>query len=306
MATTNLGGPRLKRRCVKFSLRSLIVGVGVVAIWLGWWVNSATRQQQAVRAILARGGSIAYDYQYDAAITRRLPKGEPSRPVWLQRLLGDDYFHNVVMAGLDIDETFHDVGAKDADLLQLKGLPHLKLLYLCGGRITDDGLEHLQNLTELRRLFLWKNPISGEGLKYLSRLRKLQHLDLSRTPVTDDHLIYLKNFTGLERIDLANNPQLTGSFLEHVADLPHLEELVLRGSGVTDANLVYLKRARKLQALMLDRTRVTDAGMVHLRAVTSLRSLDLRATAVSLATVEEIEQWFPQASVQPTILKQNP
>ena len=128
----------------------------------------------------------------------------------------------------------------------------------------------------------------------------MRHLDLSETPVTDDQLIYLENLTGLERIDLPNNPQLSGSFLEHVADLPNMKDLVLRGSGITDTALVPLKRAKKLQALMLDGTQVTDAGMVHLRGLTSLGALDLSDTAVSPATVEEIEEWFPQASVKPS------
>ena len=26
------------RRWTRFSLRTLIVGVGIVAVWLGWWV----------------------------------------------------------------------------------------------------------------------------------------------------------------------------------------------------------------------------------------------------------------------------
>ncbi len=306
MVTADLGGPRRKRRWVKFSLRSFFVGVGVVAVWLGWCVNSATRQQQAVRAILARNGTIEYDYQYDADRHRRLPQGKPSYPDWLQRLLGDDYFHDVVMVGLDVDEAGHGVEPTDADLVHLKGLRHLKLLYLDGGHITDDGLKHLQNLTELRMLVLGINPIKGEGLKHLSRLRNLQHLDLSRTQVTDDHLISLKNLIGLERIDLPGNPQLSGSFLEHVADLPHLKELVLRRSGVTDSALVHLQGAKKLQVLMLDGTQVTDAGIVHLRGLTSLRSLDLSATAVSQVTVEEIEKWLPQASVKRTKPKQSP
>ena len=70
----------------------------------------------------------------------------------------------------------------------------------------------------------------------------MRHLDLSNTAVTDEQLVYLKDLTALERIDLPNNPQLTGSFLQHVADLPNLKGLVLRGSGITDAALIHLKR----------------------------------------------------------------
>jgi hypothetical protein len=202
VVTADLGSPGRKRRFLQLRLRTLFVGMGVTAIWLGWYVNSATRQREAVRPVLARGGIIEYDYQYDAVRGWRVPTGKPSRPVWLQRLLGDDYFHDVVTVGMDVDQSGHDLVPTDDDLTHLEGLHELRFLYLGGGRITDDGLELLKNLTGLRMLILWGNPITGEGLKHLCQLKKLRHLDLGNTSVTDDHLIHLKHLTGLERIDL--------------------------------------------------------------------------------------------------------
>jgi hypothetical protein len=296
MSSANPTPSRGKRRWVQFSLRTFVVVVGLIAVWLGWLVNSATRQREAVRAILARGGTIAYDYQYDAR-GRRLPNGKPSRPVWLQRILDDNYFHQVVLVGLDVDEVGNGVAPTDEDLVHIERLPKLRFLYLGGGSISDDGLRHLQNLTDLHLLVLWANPISGEGLGHLRHLKKLRHLDLSQTLVTDDKLKCLEFLTGLERIDLPNNPQLSGEFLEHVAGLPNLQDLVLRGCGITDSALVHLERAKRLRALMLDGTRVTDTGVVHLRGLSNLGDLDLSGTAVSEAAVEEIEQRLPQAHV---------
>ena len=264
------------------------------ACGLGWVVHQAREQRLAVRAILARGGMVEYDYQYDAARNRRLLKGKPWRPAWLQEVLGDEYFHNVVCAGIDAAPT-------DADLIPFAKLRHLKLLYLGGGRITDDGLERLKGLTDSRLLILWGNPISGDGLKHLRGLGKLRHLDLSGTQVTDGRLIGLGNLTGLERLDLPNNPQLTGSFLQHVADLPNLNDFVLRGTGITDSSLGFLEHAKNVQSLMLDRTKVTDAGLPHLRRLTSLRSLDLTETAVTDMGMVRVREWFPQASVKPSM-----
>jgi hypothetical protein len=48
----------------------------VSACWLGWVVHQAREQRLAVRAILARGGTVEYDYQYDAALNRRLSQGK--------------------------------------------------------------------------------------------------------------------------------------------------------------------------------------------------------------------------------------
>jgi hypothetical protein len=264
------------------------------ACGLGWVVHQAREQRLAVEAILARGGMVEYEYQYDAARNRRLPNGQPWRPEWLQKVLGDEYFHGVVCAGLDGGHI-----PTDADLVHIARLRRLKLLYLGGGKITDDGLKELKDLTDLRLLILWGNPISGDGLKHLRGLKKLRHLDLSNTQVTDSQLIDLRDLTGLERIDLPNNPQLTGSFLHHVVDLPNLKDLVLRGCGITDSALRHLSQSKTVQSLMLDRTRVTDAGLPHLREVTSLRSLDLGETAVTDAAIDQLREWLPQASVKP-------
>ena len=315
--------PPRRRFRVRISLRALMVLVLVIAIGLGWHIHQAREQRLAVQAILARGGIVEYDYRYDAARDRRLPNGKSWCPVWLQNAIGDDnFFHNVGVAGLDFDTSGRSVRPTDADLVHLERLRHLKLLYLHGGSITDNGIEHLKNMTDLRMLVLSGNPISGAGLKHLRDLGNMRHLDLNNTAVTDDQLICLKDLTGLERIDLANNPRLTGAFLQHVADLPKLTSLVLRGSGITDSGLVHLKRAKNLQSLMLDGTKVTDAGLPylrplanlqsldlsqtavtdaglpHLRGLVSLRSLDLSRTAVTDGGIARIRAWSPQASVK--------
>ena len=46
MVTAHVAGSVRIRRWMRFSLRTLIVGVAIVAIWLGWWVNSARRKSK--------------------------------------------------------------------------------------------------------------------------------------------------------------------------------------------------------------------------------------------------------------------
>jgi hypothetical protein len=307
----------------RISVRAVMVVVVVIAVGLGWHIHQVRKQRLAVQAILARGGIVEYDYRYDSVRGRRLPNGEPWCPVWIRNAIGDDnYFHSVAVVGLDQDTSGRRVRPTDADLVHLEGLCNLKLLYLGGGSITDAGLEHLKNMTDLRLLVLWGNPISGGGLAHIRGLEKLRHLDLSNTAVIDAQLIYLKELRGLERIDLPNNPQLTGAFLQHVADLPKLKSLVLRGSGITDSAVAHLKRAKNLESLMLDRTNVTDAGLPfmrdlanlrdldlsqtavtdaglpYLRGLTSLRSLDLSRTAVTDVGIAETKASSPQVSVK--------
>ena len=46
MVTAHVAGSVRIRRWMRFSLRTLIVGVAIVAIWLGWWVNSARHKSK--------------------------------------------------------------------------------------------------------------------------------------------------------------------------------------------------------------------------------------------------------------------
>ena len=55
--------PIKRRRWFRFSLRMLLVVVTVLCVWLGFKVNAARRQKEAVEAILKAGGQVSYDYQ---------------------------------------------------------------------------------------------------------------------------------------------------------------------------------------------------------------------------------------------------
>ena len=86
-----------RRRRFRFSLRTLLVFVTVASAgcgWLGYKVRQARRQREAVEVIQRLDGSVKYDYQFDSdesLIESPLPPG----PIWLRKLLGDDFFANV-------------------------------------------------------------------------------------------------------------------------------------------------------------------------------------------------------------------
>ena len=48
------------RRCMRFSLRTLLLVTAIVACWLGVQVNRAQKQRAAVAAIVAAGGFVMY------------------------------------------------------------------------------------------------------------------------------------------------------------------------------------------------------------------------------------------------------
>ncbi len=82
-----------KRRWLRFSLRTFLVVVTLVCVWLGWKINSARKQKQAVEAIQAIGGTALYDFEVDSDGEPIQPNPEPS---WLAKWIGKDYVHNVV------------------------------------------------------------------------------------------------------------------------------------------------------------------------------------------------------------------
>src|SRR5262245_22988051 len=95
-----------RRRYLRFSVRTLLVIVTVVAVVLAVPVRRAMRQREAVLAIQKLGGSLIYDYE----ITRG---PETMMSAWLRRTLGDDYFHDVYLAD------FPDRPIADSDLSHL-------------------------------------------------------------------------------------------------------------------------------------------------------------------------------------------
>src|SRR5690349_9024205 len=83
-----VAGPRvvkLKRRWLRYSLRTLLLLVTLFCVWLGIQVDRAHKQQHAVRELRRLGGRVLYDCRPD---TDR----EPSGPAWLRKLIGQDYF----------------------------------------------------------------------------------------------------------------------------------------------------------------------------------------------------------------------
>jgi len=211
--------PKSRRRWFRFSLRTALVTVALLSVWLGVKVQEARRQQSAVAAMLKLGVWIDYDYEYDpqnANPGHYVPNATPSGPAWLRRMLGDDFFRSVYT--VSFPQSFDANPVTDADLQRLEGFARLNTLVLHGTRVTDAGLANLKGFTSLEDLDLRDTSVTDAGLGQIGGLSKLELLWLSGTQVTD---------AGLE--------QLTG--------LPHLRGLWLQGTKVTAAGLARFKNA---------------------------------------------------------------
>jgi hypothetical protein len=116
------------RRWLQFSLRGFIVVLTIGCIWLGWKVERARRQHDAVRAIEKLRGWVIYDWQegrpahvYD----------EPPSPHWLRLLFGDDFFQSAYEVRFEYRPVQEEFGHEVRDSIPyLLRIPTLKRVVL--------------------------------------------------------------------------------------------------------------------------------------------------------------------------------
>ena len=226
---------------LRFSLRALAVGLTLVCVACGIWVNGPLRQRAAVRHFQALnppyklapvssgdlgggmggalGGAGAPQGSHVMVIAWRA-QGRDDHHLpqidWWQRpaaaVLGEDAFGEVTG-------------------VMLLGLP-----------ATDDDLRHLSSLPAVERINLSGTKVTDAGLAHLRPCRRLTFLSLEDTAVTDK---------GLAELGIHQN----------------LQGLSLSGTKITDAGLPSLARLPRLAQLWLQRTAITDAGYRKLTAV---------------------------------------
>jgi hypothetical protein len=89
-------------------------------------------------------------------------------------------------------------------LKHVRELTNLKVLNLCGTRVTDSALENVNRLTNLGELDLSNTLISDAGLTHLRGLAGLGSLDLSMTKVKGSGLKHLRGTVSLNSLDLVS------------------------------------------------------------------------------------------------------
>ncbi|GEM_PF-848663 len=214
-----------RRKWFQFRLRSLLIAVLVLSLPLSWFavrMDKARRQKQAVSE-LAKLGNVKVLYECQD----RWPlAGVPAGPIWLRKLLGDDYYNDITY--VDISNTRAD----DATLLHLKAFPRLRFLRLDRTLVTDEGLRQAGRFKVLEDLYL-PDQATTEGLGHIAG-PPLRRLVVPRH-FTDEDLTALHRFPNLELLDLSR-------------------------TTVTDAGLEHLRALRGLQDIDVSWTRVTEAG----------------------------------------------
>jgi hypothetical protein len=204
------------RRWLRFSLRSLLIAVAVLAVPLGLEVNRA-RNQRAVLAELEQIEGSGFNY------SSRLPEylaflSQWRHPDWLK-----DFLYDVSEVG--------GVSSDDTMLIVAK-LPNVNELSFEGIKFTDLGMERLGAMSSLRRLRLDNVQITDAGLQRLTALKNLVDLEIAAPRITDDGIRHLSGLTKLKGLRLKSKG-ITEGILFHLEVLPNLEILYLIETKVT-------------------------------------------------------------------------
>jgi hypothetical protein len=231
--------PKPRLRWYQYRLRTLLIVMTLLAVWMAHISHRARQQKMAVEKVHRLGGTVEYDFRVTKNITTGFPSHDPQAkppgPAWLRNFLGDDYFQTVVVLGLGGNKT-----VTDDDLALLSDMPDLKVLNLDETNITDDGLAYVKKLKKLEFLFLRRTSIGDRGLEQIKDITTLQLLVLSDTKVTDEGTKYLQNLNLKSGLDLAN-------------------------TDVSDKSLQYFSKLKNLRNLSLADTNVTETGAEELR-----------------------------------------
>jgi hypothetical protein len=254
---------RLARVRFTIRLRTCLLVILILGLWVGWNESRARGQKRAVAEVKKYNRFVQYDYEFANGKTATKATRAPE---WIRRLFGDDYIQEVTGV------TYIDQPICDTTLAPLDNLGEIE--ELCFVSRMHHGLQEVKPPPEM-------DVVTEAGLARLEKLTRLRRLVISEHHWSKNEERYLRACT------------ITGRGLGALRSLTSLKELRLGRTLVDDAGLAALEGMTSLEVLELYRTPVSDFGLVHLRGLKRLKKLDLSYTKVTHAGVERLKKDLP-------------
>lgn len=233
---------------LRFSLRAMLIAMTVVCLFLGYQVQRARVQRNAVAGLSINTMDIMYDWECAARARSLVTSGRygvPPGPDWLRNLIGGEYFQEVQEVRFQVDQD------------------------------TDPAVfGHLANLPQLQELAIYgpyEAPLQLEGLDrgFLANLRHLESLALNQLKINDTCMQQIGERTSLRSLYL-DGSVMTAEGIRHLVGLSQLETLDLSETQTDDEALIAIGQMHGLKDLRLDLTDISDAGIAHLQPLTEL------------------------------------
>ncbi|MDP6444341.1 MAG: hypothetical protein QF805_11170, partial [Pirellulaceae bacterium] len=248
---------------MSFRLRSLILLLTAICLWLGYEVEQLRRHRRATLAVSFIGATASFAVDESPSFYKR----------GLRKLLGADVRRRIEgLAFGGSDDEF-------AALLRIPGLERIERLELRGPKISDKSLASAAQLASLSKLTLIDTRVTDRGLYALWSAREQldidghsqfallhptefehqQVLDLSGPHLTDAGLADQSRRITMQALTL-DGVEVTGSGFRRLQMLPSLRVVYLRNARRLDQNgIAALSQLPKLHALYLDGSAISDA-----------------------------------------------
>ena len=177
----------------------------------------------------------------------------------------------------------------DQQLVSLRGWKGIVQLDLQSDAISDAGLETIATMAELEELLIsgqWGSnktaKITDSGIASLKSLKVLKQLIIGACPdVKGTGLAALSELPKLETV-VTNRVSLDGSGIAAMASLPHLKTLMVDATGLPSAAFAALKQLTSVEQLSLqDAKTFTDEAAASLAKLDNLRQLGLYDAALT-------------------------
>lgn len=245
----------------RWSLRVLLVFIGLVAIGLGWisyQMRVGHLHEEVAEKLAERGWNVSWKLTQRQAVpiqspqvaTITTPPGANVQVAYIDVKRAPDW-----MVAIGAEPLFQRIknvyfrksarGEVDDFLREIERLDDLEGVSLDGVAISEDQLEYLLDRFNLETLAVFESSIGRRPMPFL-RESQLKWLGLSRTHLSDNVL----------------------------DDLPD-----------------------SLEYLDATRTRITDEGLQKLVRLKNLKELRLRRTPTSQAAIEELKKQMPQCQI---------
>jgi Leucine-rich repeat (LRR) protein len=237
-----LSKSRKPNRWRSFSLRTILIAIFCLAVWLAWLVPRAERQRKVANWIRSLGSQPYYEFQRN---------GDANSPNLLTRSLSR-------IAGLDYVSTIDRLqlaGNSVQDIEMVADLPNLRWCELQGAGVTDLG--PLQKLKRLEFLFLGHTQV--DDLSPVSNLTSLKRLEVFDTKITD--LTFLRN---LKQLTSLNVMVTSIDDISPLQNHPALTKLNIASTNVSDVS--YLSSIKTLKYLDIYNTKVSPSDADRLQA----------------------------------------